>query len=298
MKTKLLIVLGPTASGKSDLAVKLAEKFDGEIISADSRQVYRGLDIGTGKITKEEMCGIEHYCLDIADPRDSLTVVDWLKSAESAIDTITKKNKLPIVCGGTGFYISTLLEGDRFPKVSNDTKERDILEQKTAEELFSELKKLDPARALTIDPNNKRRLSRAILIARELGAVPPIDTEIGSRYDSLKIGIEIPDDVLRERIKTRIIKRIEIGMIEEAEQLHTKGLPFERMDELGLEYRYLAQYIQGKTNKEELIDILSTKIWQYARRQKTWWRKDDEIKWININSDMDELNKIIISFLG
>ena len=174
MKTKLLVIVGPTASGKSDIAVRLAQKYNGEVISADSRQVYKGLDIGTGKITAAEMKGIPHWCLDVADPHERFTAMDWKEQAEKAIVDIVSRGKLPIICGGTGFYISALIDDLGFPDVEANTEEQKKLEEKTAEELFEELKKLDPARAATIELKNKRRLARAIIIARELGSVPAI----------------------------------------------------------------------------------------------------------------------------
>ncbi len=298
---KILVILGPTASGKSDLAVRLAEKFNGEVVSADSRQVYRGLDIGTGKITLNEMRGIRHHCLDIADPKERFTVEDWRKCAEEAIMDIHSRDKLSIVCGGTGYYISALIDGIRFPEVESDPDEQKCLELKSAEELFTELEKLDPHRAGMMTGNgesgNKRRMARAILIARKLGAVPRQNADIGSRkYDALKIGITIPDPVLKERIRVRLESRIKTGMIEEAKKLHVEGLSFERMDELGLEYRYLAQYIQGKINKEEMINVLTTKIWQYARRQKTWWKKDAWIKWF-VSEKIDEVAQEVERFV-
>jgi len=161
--TKILVILGPTAVGKSDLAVELAAKFNGEIISADSRQVYLGLNIGTGKITKKEMHGIPHHLLDIADPHERFTAQEWKVAAQKAIADIYARGKLPIICGGTGFYISSLIDDLGFPDVPADTDEQKELEARSVEELFDELKKLDPVRASTIDMKNKRRLSRAII---------------------------------------------------------------------------------------------------------------------------------------
>ncbi len=309
-KTNLLVILGPTAVGKSAIAVELALKYNGEVISADSRQVYRGLNIGTGKITQEEMKGVPHHLLDIADPDERLTALDWKKKAEIVIADITSRGKLPIICGGTGFYISSLIDDLGFPEVPADTEEQKKLELKSAEELFDELKKLDPERAKTIDMKNKRRLSRAITIARALGTVPKLtstkDTDDG-QYNVLQIGIILPDPELRSRIHARLVQRVEItnengvDMLQEAQLLHAPSpagmnLSFERMTELGLEYRYLAEYLQMKINKKELILILSTKIWQYARRQKAWWKKDTRIKW-HAPDDMVGIENELNSFL-
>ncbi len=283
-KTKLLVVLGPTASGKSSLAVELALLHNGEVVSADSRQVYKGLDIGTGKITAEEMKGVPHHCLDIADPHERFTAMDWKKAAQEAIAGIVSRGKLPIVCGGTGFYISALVDDLGFPEVEADTEEQKALEAKPVEELFEELKKLDPARAATIDLKNKRRLSRSIIIAKKLGNVPVLEQK-QSAYDPIMVGISLSSTELKKRIKTRLLERFEAGMIDEAKRMHAAppeglGLSYERMDELGLEYRYIAQYLQNKMSFEVLVDTLYIKIGQYAKRQKTWFKKDTRIKWI------------------
>lgn len=288
---KIFVVLGPTASGKSDLAVQLALKHGGEVISADSRQVYRGLDIGTGKITSAEMKGVPHHLLDVADPARRFTAMDWKEMAEKAIEDIISRGKLPIVCGGTGFYISALVDGLGFPDVQADPAEQRDLEARPPEELLAELQRLDPSRAATIDPKNKRRLARAIIIARALGSVPPVSRS-SPRYDAIMIGIRLPDDELRRRIHDRLVGRIDAGMIEEARRLHAappegQGLSYERMDELGLEYRYLALLLQGKISREELVEKLSAKIWQYSRRQMTWFKKDQRIRWLTPREALD-----------
>ncbi len=319
-KTKIVVILGPTATGKSDLAVELAlwikeNKIGGykgaEIISADSRQVYKGLDIGTGKITADEMRGIPHYCLDIADPVSSdngsdgqherFTVVDWKKQAESAVGDISARGKLPIVCGGTGFYISALIDGIEFPDVEMEAphviEKLKSLEEKSVEELFVQLQKADPSRAKDMksgnggDSMNKRRLIKALLIAGELGAVPKLK-KAEPTYDPVIIGLILPDEESKKRIKARLIKRLDGGMIEEAKKLHTNGLTYERMDELGLEYRYLAKLLHGELTHEQLIETLSTKIWQYARRQKTWFKRDDRIDWF-APTDLDKIKEKI-----
>ncbi len=306
MKPKLLVILGPTAVGKSDLAVDLALKFNGEIISADSRQVYKGLDIGTGKITTAEMKGVPHHLLDVADPQQRFTAIDWKTLAEKATSEITARKKLPIICGGTGFYISTLIDNLGFPEVEADTEEQKKLETMSVDDLFKELKKVDPNRSATIDPKNKRRLARAILIARELGAVPPISQPSEAPYDVCMIGINLPPEQLKERIRTRLIKRLDAGMIEEAQRLHdaqdAQGRPahsplsFERMEELGLEYRYLSYFLKKELTREQLIETLSAKIWQYAKRQMTWFKRDQRIQWFtpdNIETIETEVKKHI-----
>lgn len=278
-KQKIIVILGPTASGKSDLAVKLAKAFNGEVISADSRQVYRGLDIGTGKITKKEMAGIPHHCLDIASPKKNFDVVQWKEKADKAVHDIIKRGKLPIVCGGTGLYIKALVENVTYPDVAPDWKLRKKLEKKTTEQLFVMLKKLDLARAQTIDPHNPRRLIRAIeIVKRTRKAVPEKNAE--PLYSALLLGVKKSDAELKKRIHARLLSRIKKGMVAEAKKLHDSGVSWKRMDELGLEYRYLALYLQGKMTKQEMIDELDTKIGQYAKRQMTWFKKMTRVRWV------------------
>ena len=278
---KILAVLGPTSSGKSDLAVLLALKFDGEIISADSRQVYRGLDIATGKITEEEMHGVPHHLLDVSDPKERYDVSHFKRDAEKVIDDILARGKLPIICGGTMQYINAVTENYLTPETLPDEKLREELAKKSNEELFAELEKLDPRRAEKIDRNNPRRLVRAIEIVRSQGAVPEIPN-IPKKYDTLKIGITTDKEILRTRIQERVEKRLKLGMVEEAKKLHTDGLSFGRMRELGLEYRYLADYLEEKISEEKLKEEICFKDWQYAKRQMTWMKRDVNIQWFSL----------------
>ena len=241
-KKRLLIVVGPTASGKSALAVELAQKYNGEIISADSRQVYRGLDIGTGKIAQEEMGGIPHHLLDVESSKKVFTAQHFISDAKRSIDEITGKGKLPILCGGTGFYIDALVGRVPIVPVEPNPALRKELEQMTMGELFSLLGQLDPKRAYGIDKFNSRRLIRSIEIAKALGRNPK--TRERRIYDALWIGIRPSADVLRERINKRLRERLDRGMIEEAKKLNRSGLSYKRMDALGLEYRSLARYLQ------------------------------------------------------
>lgn len=276
---KVVVILGQTATGKSDLAVRLAKKFDGEVISADSRQVYRGLNLGTGKITKREMQNIPHYLLDVASPRNTFTAADFRTRGRRAVAKIIAKNKLPIVCGGSGFYIDALLYDLPLPEVPPDKKLRRELETKTTEELVRELEERDPERARMIDRKNRRRLVRALEIVRTTGK--PVGTgKREVRYEVLKIGIKFPPEELRKRIRLRLEKRMRAGMLAEAQKLHGAGLSFRRMEELGLEYRYLARYMEGKLSRAEMMDQLETEIWRYAKRQMTWFKRDKEIHWV------------------
>lgn len=295
MKNKVLVILGATATGKSDLAVKLAKKYRGEVISADSRQVYKGLDIGTGKITKNEMQGIHHWLLDVENPKNVFNVSDYKKLADEKIKTIFKRSKLPIICGGTGFYIDSVVKNIVLPEVKPDTKLRKDLEQKSLEELQETLLNLDPVRYKNIDLKNKVRLVRAIEIAKHIGSVPEVKIEQPS-FQVLQIGLKLDPENLRKKINRRIISRIKQGMIEEAIKLNKKGLSFERMRELGLEYRYLADYLENKIDKKELILKLQNEIWHYAKRQMTWFKRDKSIKWFN-TKEIRKIDSQIYEFL-
>ena len=320
---KIIVIVGPTAVGKSDIAVLLANKLNGEIISADSRQVYKGLNIGTGKIKESEMQGITHHLLDVKDPKERFDVIDYVKLAVTAVNDIQGRNKIPIIVGGTGFYIQALVDGIDFPEVSPDQDLRDELSQKSADELLKILESIDREKAKELqtkrngDHKNPRRLIRAIEIAknqkirmegRQIYEQEEV-TEVTSserkqtpsllklNYTPIFIGIKLPDIELKQRIQKRLISRMNDGMIEEAKRLHENGLSFKRMDELGLEYRYLANYLQGQISKEELINELTTKIWQYSKRQMTWWKKDSRIMWSN-PSDLNKILDLVSDFLS
>lgn len=278
MKQKLLIIVGPTASGKSDLAVDLAKRFNGEVISADSRQVYRGLDVGSGKITKRDMRGIPHHLLDVVSPKKVFSVADFTRLANKAIADITARGKLPIICGGTGFYIDALVYGLSIPEVPANNALRKELEHKSLEELCAILSELDPARAETIDQHNKVRVVRAIEVAHALGVVPKLNQH--ERFDTYWIGLSWPDEVLRARIRTRLLARMKRGMLAEATRLHATGVSWKRMEQLGLEYRYLARLLQKKMSRTDMLAELETKIWHYAKRQKTWFKRNKAIHWL------------------
>ena len=294
-KTKVLAIVGPNASGKSALAVRLARRFSGEVISADSRQVYRGLDIGTGKITRREMRGIPHHLLDIANPRKSYSAGHYAKDATQALRYIVVKGRLPIFCGGTGFYIDAALGTVSLPEVPPNTHVRKQLAKKSASELFALLKKLDPARARTIDRHNPVRLVRAIEIAKAIGSVPRPRAE--RRYDILKIGIRLPERELKRRIRARLAARMRDGLVAEAKRLHAKGLSWKRMEELGLEYHYLSQYLQKKITRDELLRYIVVESLRYAKRQMRWFRRDHSINWFNTPQSKN-IQNIIKSFLS
>ena len=291
-RQKVIVILGQTATGKSDFAVEIAKLIGGEIISADSRQVYKGLDIGSGKITKKEMRGVPHHLLDVASPSRTFSVADFKKKSELAIKQIVKNEKVPIICGGTGFYIDSLVSGQTLPEVAPDKKLRATLEKKSAEELFKILKKLDSKRAKDIDKNNPVRIIRAIEIATAIGKVPKLSKNIkAQKYDIIYIGLTLPDEILKEKICIRLLARIKSDMIKEVENLHKNGLSWKRLNDLGLEYRYVGGYIQsGEYIKNDEINTvltqdwvqkLNSEIWHYAKRQKTWFKRNKDIIWID-----------------
>lgn len=294
-KTPIIVILGPTASGKSGLAVEIAHRVGGEVISADSRQIYRGLDIGTEKITASEMRGIPHHCIDIASPRRSFTVEQWRTHALRAIDHITHTKKsvdfvnrqmrVPIVAGGTGLYIDALVYGVDFPSVKPDMQLRHELEKKSPAELYAILQKLDPTRARTIEQQNPRRLIRAIEIAKVLGKVPTL-TNKKPRYDVTWIGINPSFSVLEERIATRLDVALKKGLVAETQMLRDElGLSWKRIDELGMEYRVCAQYLRGEIPKAELRDTLIREVRRYAKRQLTWLKRYKGVTWYASGED-------------
>lgn len=293
-KQKLIVILGPTSSGKSDLAVKIAKKFNGTIISADSRQVYTGMDIGTGKITKKEMQGIPHYLLDIASPKRRFSVAQYQKKTLEAINKIYKKGKVPILCGGTGFYIQAIVDNLIIPKVKPDLKLRARLEKFSTGKLFEQLKEVDSKRAKNIDKHNRRRLIRALeIVIKTNKPIPSLKTK--SEFNVLMIGIKKSQKELQKLIKKRLLKRLQDGMVKEVKSLCKAGLSWRRLEEFGLEYRWVAYYLQKKISYQEMVKTLQKKIEQYAKRQITWFKRDKRIRWIKKKSEAINLTHDFLS---
>jgi len=285
---KILVVLGPTASGKSDLAVKLALQRNGEVISADSRQVYKGLDIGSGKITKEEMQGVPHHLLDVLPPHKIFTASDYARLARKAINDILSHGKLPIICGGTGFYIDAAIYKNSLAPIKPNLAIRQKLNILTTDKLAQKLAELDPERFTNIDKYNRPRLIRALEIVLDTGKPVPKLKKI-DLYNAEKIGILWPLAELDKRIELRLNQRLSPitgGLIDEVAHLKSpekgKGLSSQRLHDLGLEYRYVSLFLDGKLDYETMRANLLAAIKQYARKQITWFKRDKEIKWITL----------------
>ncbi|MBU3934936.1 tRNA (adenosine(37)-N6)-dimethylallyltransferase MiaA [Patescibacteria group bacterium] len=294
MPKKLIVILGPTSSGKTDLSVKLAKRFKGEIVSADSRQVYKKMDIGTGKVTKKEMQGIPHYLLDVASPKKRFDVSQFKKLAEKAIDKIFKKKRVPFVVGGTGFYIQAVIDGISAPEVKPDWKLRKKLGQKPLPELYKMLQKTDPRRAAAIDKNNPRRIIRALeIVLKSKAPIPPLRPQKPD-FKALFLGVKKNKNELKKLIEKRLLKRLSAGMAQEVENLHRSGVSWKRLEEFGLEYRFVAQYLQGKLEYDEMVTRLQKAIEHYANRQMTWFKRDKRIKWVK---DYPQAVKISERFL-
>lgn len=306
LKIPLYIVVGPTASGKSEFAVKLAKSLNktggAEIISADSRQVYKGLDIGSGKVdgqfknTREGKSvymykGIPHYLIDVASPLRQFSVARFQKLAREAILDILARGKTPIICGGTGHWIDYVVFEQTMPEVKPDRKLRAELEKLTPAQMFAQLQKLDPARAKTIDPKNPRRLVRALEIVKTTGSSVPKLTNKPKIWNELNlkwIGINPSMETLEKKIAKRIEERLRPsagqGMLDEVKNLHAPksgvGLSWKRLESFGLEYKFCSLYLQKKITREELEEQLYRAIRQYAKRQLTWFKRNKDIKWL------------------
>ncbi|MDB5264722.1 MAG: tRNA dimethylallyltransferase [Parcubacteria group bacterium] len=269
-KPHIIAVVGPTASGKSARAIQLAQERNGEVISVDSRQVYRMLDIGTEKTTPEEMQGIPHYLIDIRDPKETYGAGDFVEDATKLIEDITARGKTPILAGGTHFYFEALLYGLPAEMPANPEL-RKTLEARSTEELMSEIRTRDPRRAARIDPQNKRRLVRALEIIETKGFVPERDT-LTPLYDVEWVIINPERDELRSRIHTRLEQALSRGLIEEVRKVR-EYVGDDRLNELGLEYRIVGEFLRGERSEESLLPSLSSRVWHYARHQKAWLRK-------------------------
>lgn len=296
-KSKVIAVVGPTASGKTSLAISLAKEFDGEVISCDSRQVYRGLDEGTAKVTEGEMSGVPHHLIDVVDIDTIYTATDFKQDAEAAITDITARGRVSIIAGGTFFYLEQLKRGDAAAApVAPDPDLRAELEKRDVQELYQELQTKDPKRAAEVDPENKRRIVRSLEIVAALGSVP-VQLSADTAYHFLTLGISIDKETLRTRIRSRAHDWLAGPFETEVRQLLVSGVTRERLQEIGFEYLLMLEYIDGSIDDETFIQKCVEKNWQYAKRQYTWLKRDDSIHWLK-RDNLDEALPLVRDFLS
>lgn len=268
---KILIILGPTAVGKSEFGVFLAKKFNGEIISADSVQIYKGLDIGSAKITNEEMQGIKHHCIDIIAPESEFSVFDFVKLTREKIDEIIERGKLPIIVGGTGLYVKALLEGYDFGRQGKDEEYRKKLEkewEKDSDGLYETLKLKQPDLALKIKPNDKKRIIRALEIS-EFGSLP---TSSKSEFDALVVTLNMDRQKLYDRINERVDKMIGLGLVEEVKKLIALGLKKENQSMKAIGYKEVISFLSGEIDEQRMVELIKQHSRNYAKRQMTFFR--------------------------
>lgn len=289
---KLLVICGTNASGKSGLGIELASKYGAEIVSADSRQVFEGLNLGSGKVTPEEMKGVPHHLLDVAKPNDFFSLSQYQTLAYEAIDDILKRKKPAFLVGGTGLYVNSVVDGYNLNASAPDPEIRKMVEEKSLEELLEILKKENPAALERVDVQNKRRVERAVekTLSKEFDENPSTP-----RYETLVLGVTWPRDVLYERIRERLDRRLKQGMIEEVENLRKDGATDEFLYKLGLEYRYILMYLRGEFESfDAFYDKLFMEIRHLAKEQMTWFRKRTDIHWIDMQKNPFEEASVYI----
>ena len=290
----LIVIEGTNASGKSSLGVELAARFSGEIVSADSRQVYRRLDLGSGKITAEEMKGVPHHLLDVCSPGDFFSMADFQRLAYTAIDGILSRGKVPFLVGGTGLYVDAVADGYVLSDKSTDHELRARLETYGTPELYEMLVRKLPE--TDIDPRNRHRVMRA-LERLEADDYHPGRRE--PRYSLLKLGVTWPREILKQRIDERLDRRLRQGMVDEVRALLDEGVSVEFLTKLGLEYKYLTWYLTGKVGYDQMVEELGNAIKKFAKRQMTWFRRDPRIHWLDMSADpVSEASGLIESFLN
>lgn len=302
MKKKVVAIVGPTAVGKTALSIELAKRFDGEIISGDSMQVYKGMDIGTAKVTAEEMAGIPHYMIDIKNPNEPFTIADFQKEVRHYIEVITNKNKLPIIVGGSGLYIQAALYDYNFSIGKRDekiTKELEFfVEEHGIMPLYEELTKIDKEQAEKIHPNNHRRVIRAIEVYRRTGKTLTQlqqDQTTTSPYEPILIGLDMDRDLLYERINTRVDQMIDDGLIEEVKSLYNRG--FEHSQAMrAIGYKELIPYLKSEQSLADCIEVLKRNSRRFAKRQYTWFKNKMDVNWYTITPDT--YNKVFPNILS
>lgn len=299
-KPKVIVICGPTASGKTALSIELAKKINGEIISSDSMQIYKDMDIGTAKPTEQEMQEIKHYLLDFVEPDQRYSVAQFKKDAEKAIEEILAKNKVPIIVGGTGLYVDSLIYGIEYQEIELDKKYREELEEKAQKEgletLYEQAKKIDPQAIEKISANDKKRILRILEIYHSTGKTKT-QQEIESRknevkYDYKVFALNMEREKLYERINKRVDIMIEQGLIQEVENLCSKYTEFPTAMQ-GLGYKEVVEYLQGKISKQEMIEKIKIETRRYAKRQLTWFRKNKQTIWLEATKGKENVEIIL-----
>lgn len=304
-KDRVIVIGGPTASGKTGLGVQLAKRVNGEVVSADSMQIYKDMDIGTAKATTEEMDGIKHYLLDFVSPDERYSVADFKKDAEDKIAEILAKGKVPIVVGGTGLYIDTLVYGIEYPEIEFDEEYRnELLERAETEEglamLYEEAKELDPEAIQKISENDTKRITRILEIYKATGKnkteMEKISRLNGPKYDYKVFAIDMDREKLYERINLRVDLMIEAGLVEEVKEIVAKYDKFPTAMQ-GLGYKEVVEFLDNKVTYEEMIEKIKQETRRYAKRQLTWFRKNKDIVWLDGLLQKEENIDIILKAL-
>ncbi|MBW2561850.1 MAG: tRNA (adenosine(37)-N6)-dimethylallyltransferase MiaA [Deltaproteobacteria bacterium] len=299
----LIVILGPTASGKTRIAAMIAKDLRSEVISADSRQVYRGMDLGTGKDISEFLVdGVEiaYHLIDIVDAGHEFNLFEYQKMFYRSFSEISERGVIPIMAGGTGLYIEAVVKGYRMLEVPEDPALREEFQEMDMDAMRDHLFKINPALHNTTDTEGRDRLIRAIEIAEYSKMREFVEEIEHPRINPFIIGIRWERSVLRDRITERLKKRIDMGMIEEVKNLHNQGVSWERLDSFGLEYRYASRYLQGKMDFDEMFRQLNTRIHQFSKRQMTWFRRMERrgiaIHWID-NADYDSVKRLVEEYI-
>ena len=292
---KLIVIAGTNASGKSGLGVTLAERFGGEIVSADSRQVFRGLDLGSGKITPAETRGVPHHLIDVCAPGDFFSMHDFQRLAYAAIDGIVARGHLPFMVGGTGLYVASVTEGYVMSDSAPDLEYREYLETFTTPALYDMLVRAVPD--IEIERNNRNRVMRVL---EKLHAGDDHVPHNHPRYDCLKLGVTWDRETLKARIDERLERRLRQGMVDEVRGLMDRGVSVEFLYKLGLEYRFICQYLTGEIPRyEDMVEQLGNAIKKFAKRQMTWFRRDRDILWLDMTGDpVGQASAAIEAFLN
>lgn len=301
---KVIVICGPTASGKTGLSIELAKKINGEIVSADSMQIYKEMDIGTAKPTKEEMQGIKHYLIDFVSPEERYSVADYKKDAKKAIEEIIQKGKIPIVVGGTGLYIDSLIYEIEYADIEFDQDYRENLEKRAQKEglekLYEDAKKIDPVAIEKISPNDEKRILRILEIYNATGKNKTKQEEESRRtppkYEYQVYALKWERDALYERINKRVDIMIEQGLIEEVKQILQTHKVFPTAMQ-GIGYKEVVEYIAGDLTKQEMIEKLKRDTRRYSKRQMTWFRKNKQTIWLDGQADKETNVSIIIKNL-